>query len=234
MQAVILAGGLGTRLGNITKSIPKPMVPIAGRPYLEYQLEFLRQQGLTDILLLVGYLGEQIEDYFGDGSRFGLTIRYCQEATPQGTGGALRDAGSLLADRFLLLYGDSFLPVNYAAVICELDRDAAAVGVAVVYDNRESTTVPNNIAIDEAGYVVRYAKDAEQTPDLRYVEAGVQSFRRSILDYLPAGQPVSLEKEAFPRLIAEHKLLAFPTQERFYDIGTPERLAKIEQVFSTR
>jgi len=233
MQAVILAGGLGTRLGDITKRVPKPMVPIAGKPYLEYQLNELRRQGITDIVLLTGYLGEQIESHFGDGSQFGLSVRYRREETPQGTGGGLRDAATLLADEFLLIYGDSYLPIDYPAVLRRLADDPAAVGVAMVYDNAESTTVPNNIALDEAGYVLRYAKDVPQSADLRYVEAGVLAFRRSIVNYLPANRPVSLEKDAFPELIARRELLGFVTRQRFYDIGTPDRLTAIERLFST-
>ncbi|MFO0808356.1 MAG: sugar phosphate nucleotidyltransferase [Gemmataceae bacterium] len=233
MQAVILAGGLGTRLGDITKAVPKPMVSVAGKPYLEHQLAELRRQGVTDIALLTGYLGEQVEAYFGDGGRFGLTIRYSRETTPLGTGGALRDAAGILADEFLLIYGDSYLPIDYPAVLRHLATDAAAVGVAVVYDNREATTVPNNIALD-AGYVVRYAKDAAQTPDLAYVEAGVLAFRRGVLDELPAAGPASLEKDAFPPLIARRRLLGHVTRQRFYDIGTPERLRAIEELFSHR
>jgi len=208
------------------------MVPVAGKPYLEHQLAELRRQGITDIALLTGYLGEQIEQHFGDGRRFGLSIRYSREETPQGTGGGLRDAAKILADEFLLIYGDSYLPIEYLKLLNRLSSDPAAVGVAVVYDNRESTTVPNNIAVDEAGYVARYAKDAPQTPDLRYVEAGVLAFRKSILELLPAGRPVSLEKDAFPALIERRRLLAFVTDQRFYDIGTPDRLAVVERLFA--
>lgn len=234
MQAVILAGGLGTRLGDITKAIPKPMVPVAGKPYLERQLDELRRQGVTDIVLLTGYLGEQIEAHFGDGRRFGLTVRYSREASPLGTGGALRNAEAQLAPEFLLIYGDSYLPIDYPAVLRHLATDPNAVGVAVVYDNRESTTVPNNIALDASGYVARYAKDAPQTPDLAYVEAGVLAFRKSVLVALPATGAASLEKDAFPDLIAARKLLGYPTKQRFYDIGTPERLAAIEGLFADR
>ena len=92
MQAVILAGGLGTRLGALTRDVPKPMMPVAGKPYLEHQLRWLSKQGITKILLLTGYLGEQIQTYFGNGSAWGLEIRYSREQTPMGTGGGLRDA----------------------------------------------------------------------------------------------------------------------------------------------
>ena len=228
MQAVILAGGLGTRLGELTRAVPKPMVPVAGRPYLEHQLRELARQQLTDVVLLTGYLGEQIAEYFGAGDHWGLNIRYSREATPQGTGGALRDAVRLLAETFVLIYGDSYLPIEYAPVLLRLEGSEAQA-VAVVYDNREDTTVRNNVAVGDDGFVSRYAKDAAGD-DLRYVEAGVLALRRSVIAQLPADGPASLEKDLYPRLVARQQLLAYITGQRFYDIGTPERLALIEQV----
>lgn len=228
MQAVILAGGLGTRLGELTRTIPKPMMPVAGRPYLEHQLRELARQQLTDVVLLTGYLGEQIEEYFGDGERWGLSIRYSREATPQGTGGALRDAVRLLAETFLLIYGDSYLPIEYAPIVRRLEA-SEALAVAVVYDNREDTSVRNNVAVGPDGFVSRYAKDAAGD-DLRYVEAGVLALRRSVIDLLPQQGPASLERDVYPQLVARKRLLAYITGQRFYDIGTPERLALIEQV----
>ena len=115
MQTVILAGGLGTRLGALTRKIPKPMAPVAGMPYLEHQLRLLERQSLRDVLLLTGYLGDQIESYFGNGGRLGLRIRYSRERRPLGTGGALREARRLLDESFLLMYGDSLLPIDYSA-----------------------------------------------------------------------------------------------------------------------
>src|SRR4051812_33410009 len=112
LQAVILAGGLGTRLGTITKETPKPLVNIKGKPFLEWQLQFLADQGVKKFLLLTGYKGEMIENYFGNGKKWGFNISYSQEALPLGTGGALLQAVPKLADRFLLLFGDSFLPVS--------------------------------------------------------------------------------------------------------------------------
>jgi NDP-sugar pyrophosphorylase family protein len=228
MQAVILAGGLGTRLGELTRTIPKPMVPVAGRPYLEHQLRELARQQLNDVVLLTGYLGEQIEEYFGTGDRWGLSVRYSREATPQGTGGALRDAAHLLAETFVLIYGDSYLPIEYAPVLRRLE-DSQALAVAVVYDNREETTVRNNVAVGDDGVVSRYAKDAAGD-DLRYVEAGVLALRRTSVGQLPPQGPASLERDLYPHLVSRRQLLAYITGQRFYDIGTPERLAMIEQV----
>ena len=113
MQAVILAGGLGTRLRPFTERIPKAMVPIGSKPFLEHQILLLRSQGIEEILLLVGYLADHIKDFFGDGSRYGLRISYSHEEVPRGTGGALKLAQPKLQNNFLLLNGDTYLSMNY-------------------------------------------------------------------------------------------------------------------------
>ena len=227
MQAVVLAGGLGTRLWPITKQIPKPMAPVNGIPYLEYQLRLLAAQGFGSALILTGYLGEQIEGYFQDGSALGLPLQYSREPAPLGTGGALRHAGGLLEDRFVLIYGDSFLPIDYRPLFPRLEEPGTS-GVVVVYDNRvEDTSVRNNIALDDKNCVTVYSKDSDEWTRLSYVEAGVLAFRRSILELIPPGV-VSLEKEIFPVLIKSRALAGYPTRQRFYDIGTPERLARFE------
>jgi len=232
MQTVILAGGLGTRLGALTRKIPKPMAPVAGMPYLEHQLRLLERQSLRDVLLLTGYLGDQIESYFGNGGRLGLRIRYSRERRPLGTGGALREARRLLDDSFLLMYGDSLLPIDYSGAIRCLE-DAAALGVIVVYrDPSGDTAVRPNVALDRGGLVARYDKTAAAGVGLEYVEAGVSCFRREVLDLLPDnapdGGPMSFEQSVFPRLIDRRQLAGLPTLQRFYDIGTPDRLRVIE------
>lgn len=233
MQAAILAGGLGTRLWPLTKEVPKPMAPVAGAPYLEHQLRLLARQGIRDIVLLTGYLGDQIEEYFHDGERWNLTIRYSRETAPLGTGGALREARSLLAETFLVIYGDSYLPIPYAEVLALLEN-SKATGVVAVYDNRfGDTSVRNNIAVDEQGRVIRYGKDSVDDPSLTYVEAGVLAFGRRVLKLLPPEGAVSLEKEVFPQLIARRDLVAYRTRQRFYDIGTPERLLAIQDLLAS-
>lgn len=226
MQAVILAGGLGTRLGSLTRTMPKPMMQVAGIPYLEHQLRLLEQQSIRDVVLLTGYLGEKIEEYFGDGGRFGLALRYSREPQPLGTAGALREAGPMLADSFVLIYGDSYLPVSYPAVHEQLVASGAQ-GLMVVYgDQSGDTSVKKNVDVDNAGYVTVYEKDSER--ELPYVEAGVLAFRKSLLALIPPAGGVSLEKEIFPQLIGRRRLAAHITQQRFYDIGTPERLRVFE------
>jgi mannose-1-phosphate guanylyltransferase len=228
MQAVILAGGLGTRLWPLTKQMPKPMVPVAGAPYLEHQLRLLAKQSITDVVLLTGYLGSQIEEHFGNGAPLQLHIRYSREPHPLGTGGALREARHLLAELFLLIYGDSYLPINYVEVAEHL-AISEAMGVMVVYrDPTGETNVRSNVALDELGLVSRYDKAGVGDPQLRYVEAGVLAFRRALLNLIPPHDPVSLEQQVFPLLIERRQLLGMPTSQRFYDIGTPERLKAIE------
>ncbi len=223
MQAVILAGGLGTRLRPITERIPKPMVEVGGEPFLVKIVRWLAQHDFRRLLMLLSYRGEVVSDFFGDGKRFGVSIDYSCEPSPLGTGGALRNALDRLEDDFLLLYGDSYLPIDYRAVATRF-REAGCHGLLVVYDNRKADTgVTDNVAVDASGWVTRYAK-GEGTPDLKYVEAGVLCFKREVFAPLPVGQVISLEQELYPKLIAEQQLCAFVTTQRFFDIGTPQRL----------
>lgn len=231
MQTVILAGGLGTRLWPLTEAIPKSMVTVAGVPYLEHQLRLLAEQSLRDVLLLTGYLGEQIQAHFGKGEKLGLRLEYSQEPAPLGTGGALRHARDQLREAFLVIYGDSYLPIRYRDAFERL-LATHAEGLVVAYDNAlEDTSVKNNIDLDDDGFVSRYEKDAPDS--LRYVEAGVLALRRSVVDLIPEGRPASLEKEIFPQLILRKQLAALVVRQRFYDIGTPQRLALIESVLAS-
>ena len=232
MQVVILAGGLGTRLWPLTREVPKPMVPVAGVPYLEHQLRLLAHQGFRDILLLTGYLGEQIEDHFGDGARLDLRIRYSRERTPAGTGGALRDAREWIEDPFLAMYGDSYLPIPYASVVDRLLRTDAEGVLTLCSDPAGETGVLNNIAVDAEGWIVQYRKSQTPDPRLTYIDAGVMALRRSVLDRIPPAGPVSFEQQVFPQLIEQRKLHGMPVAQRFYDIGTPERLRKIEAMLA--
>ena len=223
MQVVILAGGLGTRLRPITERVPKPMVEVSGRPFLEYIISHVAGQRFDRMLLLLGYLGEQVRDYFGDGKNFGISIDYAFEPKPLGTAGAVRNAIGQVDKEFLLLYGDSFLPIDYQAVAGSYRKNPSR-GLIVVYDNRHADTgVLNNVALGSDGVVTRYEKGCVD-PGLQYVEAGVLCFQREVFANLPAIKPVSLEQELYPELIAQRELRAFVTSQRFFDIGTPERL----------
>jgi len=227
VQAVILAGGLGTRLRPLTLKLPKPMVPVRGRPFLEYQLLYLAGFGIKDILLLTGYKGETVEDYFLDGCSLGLRLQYSREEEPIGTGGALALAAGSLEERFFLLYGDSFLPMDYGdAERAFLDRGKSAM--MVVYDNAADTSVPNNVGInEETMMVIDYSK---QKGGMDYVEAGVLVLKRDILEFMPPSGSFSMETDLFPRLIELGEMTAYKSPERFYDIGTTARLKEFESV----
>jgi NDP-sugar pyrophosphorylase family protein len=161
-----------------------------------------------------------------------MRVRYSREPSPLGTGGALKLAEPLLAEDFLLIYGDSYLPIRYAEAMERL-RSARAEALVVALDNVPPIVdVPNNIALGTNGFVARYEKGAGAAAGLTHVEAGVAALTQRLLRRIPAGRVVSLEQEFFPRLIAEHQLAAFATPQRFYDIGTPSRLKKIEAVLT--
>ncbi len=230
IQAVILAGGRGERLRPLTDNVPKPMVPVHGRPYLAYQLDELKRQGIADVVLLTGYLGETIENYFGDGTASGMRLRYSREPSPLGTGGALKLAEPLLAEDFLLIYGDSYLPIRYAEAIERLRATEAEALVVALENTPAVVDVPNNMALGADGFVARYEKGAGAAAGLTHVEAGVLVLTRRLVRRIPAGRVVSLEQEFFPQLIAARQLAAFATTRRFYDIGTPSRLKEIEAV----
>ena len=222
MQTVILAGGLGTRLYPITNSIPKPMVLIKGRPFLEYLLLMLKRNSLNKILLCVGYLCDKIKFHFGDGHRLGIEIKYSYEKELLGTGGALKLASDLIEEKFLLLYGDSYLDIDYGEFI-KFFENQKTMGSIVIYNNTMGDTdVKNNIAIN-GDRIIRYDKNKDD-PFLKYVEAGVSIFRKQLLDLIEANQLVSLENDIFPILIKNKALTGYQSPVKFCDIGTFDRL----------
>ncbi len=226
MQAVILAGGLGTRFRPLTLKTPKPMIPVMGKPYLEYQLHYLKSYNISEVVLCVGYLGDKIQKHFGDGQSRGMNITYSFEESPLGTGGALKNAENRLDDCFYLIYGDSFLPIDYFSLerhFTEVDKTV----LMVLYDNREDTYVQNNVSLDNGGMVTHYEKDSGN-PTLHYVDAGVLVLKKEILDSMPPERVVSFEQEIFPNCIAREECAGFVTTQRFYDIGTPDRLRMFE------
>lgn len=226
MQVAILAGGKGTRLRPITYEIPKPMIPIHGKPFLQYQLELIKSFSIDEVLLLVSCLGKQIEEYFGGGSKFGLNIKYSYENNPLGTGGALKNAEEKLAEKFLLLNGDTFLPMDYEKLM-EYFHQCGKIGVITVYDNSEKIA-SNNIALAKSNVVVGYNKKDFQ--GMTHVDAGAMLFKKEVLNFIPKAQVCSLEEEIFPMLIEKKELISYPTSQRFYDMGDFKELEVIKEV----
>ena len=229
MQAVILAGGLGARLRPLTHKVPKPMVLIKGKPFLEYQLEMLKKNSFQDFILCTGYLGEKIEEYFGNGEKMGIHIKYSKENEPLGTGGALKNAQKLLESEFVLIYGDSFLPMDYKLLIADFN-ESKKLGITVVFGNNPKI-VQNNMEVSQTCEVLNYDKKNEGRSN--YVEAGVHVFKKGVLNFVPENSVFSLEEELLPVLIKTGELSAHITNKRFYDIGTFDRLKIFNQVLSS-
>ena len=226
MQAVILAGGLGTRLGDLAGDLPKPMVDVDGRPFLELQLDLLRQQGLRDFVLCVGYQGAKIQDHFGDGSKFGIELRYSLEQNDlRGTAGAVKQADPLLQDEFFLIYGDSYLRMDYERASAQF-HTSDRLGMMVVLRN-EDRYERSNVVIED-GLVTAYDKECP-TPQMQYINFGVSLLRREALALVPSIVPYSQE-EWFQDLIHSHNLMAFETFERFYEIGSPSGLMEFRRL----
>jgi NDP-sugar pyrophosphorylase family protein len=228
MQVAILAGGLATRLKPLTAKIPKSLVSIQGKTFLEYQLEFLKAGGITDIVLCIGYLGQQIEKSFGDGGKFGVRIRYSNEGDNLlGTAGAIKKAGSLLGDEFFVMYGDSFLFLDFTSIMCYF-KNQNKLALMTVYRNRGRYDKSNTVV---AGNLVRRYSKQTVTGEMEYIDYGATILRQPVLELVPADRPCSLE-ELFPRLIERDELLAYEVKDRFYEIGSPEGLQEFNKYIS--
>ena len=169
LTAVILAGGRGERLRPLTDALPKPMIKIKGKPFLQYQLELLRKHKILDVLLCVGFLHDKIVDYFGDGSALGLKIEYVVEEIFLGTGGALKNAQEYLSQDFFLLYGDSYLPIDYEQM-AQAWYSCNVSGLVACYDNQLRID-RNNIVLDSQGMISSYNK-LKPDPMATYVGPG--------------------------------------------------------------
>lgn len=224
MQAVIFAGGLATRLGLITQHRPKSLVCIGGRPFLDYQLELLSRNGVNDVVLCLGHLGEQIEEHVGDGSRYGVTITCSREPVRLGTAGALKHAAPLLADFFFTLYGDSYTPIDFSA-LTRFFRSRKALALMTVYRNDGAYDRSNTVVARDR--VVYYSKENTR-PDMVYIDYGVNYFAKDVLTWIPEREFSGLE-ELFAKLIERGALLAYEAHERFYEIGSPEGLRDFER-----
>jgi NDP-sugar pyrophosphorylase family protein len=217
----ILAGGLGTRLGERVRDTPKPLIEVAGRPFLEHQLALLRAHGASRVVLCVGYLGERIEAALGDGSRFGVELRHRYDPPDlAGTAGAVRAALDDLGSRFLVLYGDTYLRIDYAAV----ERASAGhVALMTVLENGGRWDTSN--ARFESGRV--FYDKRSPTPDMRWIDYGLSVLTPEAL----AGTEPDLA-DVFHRLSVEGRLAGYAATERFYEIGTAAGLAETEAFFS--
>lgn len=225
MQAVILAGGLATRMRPITLTLPKAMIEVAGRPFIDWQLEKLKSSGFAEVIMCIAHLGEQIRAHVGNGQRFGLRVRYSEEGPKlMGTGGALRRALERLDDTFLVTYGDSYLPFDYAAPLRALDAASDCDAVMSVFKN-EGKWEASNVATNGA-FVLRYEKGV-QDPAFDHIDYGAIALRRSAVETIPDDQPSGLDALQ-TRLAKARRLRAYVAAERFFEIGSPEGLLALK------
>jgi N-acetyl-alpha-D-muramate 1-phosphate uridylyltransferase len=218
----ILAGGLGTRLGDAASNSPKTLVEVAGEPFLDHQLRLLATAGARDIVLCVGHLGEQIERHIG-GGRFGLRISYSFDAPGlDGTLGAIVRARAMLGERFLVLYGDTYLRIDYQAVARSWAASKLPAMMSVLHNNGRWDT---SNALFEDGRVVAYDKYAP-LPEMAWIDYGLGGLGQAALDMAPPG--ATDLAELYSVLAKSGLLFGFEAEERFYEIGTPRGLAEAD------
>jgi histidinol-phosphate phosphatase family protein len=226
-QAVILAGGRGTRLKPLTDTRPKPMVEILAKPFLAYQIEQLRDQGFEKVLLLLGYLPQVVQDYFGDGSRWGIKIEYSISAVEDETARRLKLAESLLDPYFLLLYCDNYWPMEIEKMWPRFVASGAPAMITV-YTNKDGYT-RNSVRVGPDGYVEVYDKTCT-TPGLQGVEISYALVKKPVIGLLPETN-VSVEEALYTRLAQQKQLLAHVTDHRYYSVGALHRLPLTEAFF---
>jgi len=224
-QAVILAGGRGTRMAPFTDTMPKPMVRVHGKPFLEYLVEMLREAGITRVVLLLGYMPEVIQEYFGDGRRWGLEISYSVSPVEDETGTRVRNGLPLYDPVFLLMYCDNYWPLLLGRMWEKFSTSNAAAMVTV-YSNADKST-KDNLVVDENGYVTVYDKSRKR-PGLKGVDIGFLILRKDTLGLL-SDDNVSFEATLYPQLIERRELLAFLSAHKYYSIGSPDRLPLTER-----
>jgi NDP-sugar pyrophosphorylase family protein len=229
MRAVILAGGEGTRLRPLTLTLPKPVVPVVDRPFLRHQLDLLASAGVREVVFSVAYRPERVEAVFGDGSAFGVRIRYAVEETPLGTGGAVRNALPLLDERTIVLNGDVLTDVDLAAVVARHAAEGASA--TIVLTPVENPSAYGLVETDPAGRVQRFLekpKPEEITTDT--INAGIYVLETRVIDLMPAGVNYSIERGFFPALLARGDVVLGPVHRGYWiDIGTPEKYLQVHR-----
>jgi NDP-sugar pyrophosphorylase family protein len=226
----ILAGGLATRLRPMTEKIPKVLLPVAGRPFLAHQLELLRAQGITRVVLCLGYLGEMVEREFGNGRVDGVQLQYSFDGPALlGTGGALKRALPMLGEKFFVLYGDSYLPVPFAPIAESFER-SGKLGLMTVYRNEGKYDTSNVVFAD--GEIKVYDKK-QRLPEMRHIDYGLSLFRAEAFERYPADKPFDLA-EVMRDLVVEKQLAGFEVKERFYEIGSHAGLEELNVLLASR
>lgn len=220
----ILAGGLGTRLRPLTDSIPKALITIADEPFIVHQLRLLYSRGIRQVVLCLGHLGELVESQLGNGAKFGLTIQYSFDGPRLlGTGGALKRATEKLGERFFVLYGDSYLPIDYVQV-AKAFQESGKSGLMTVFRNEDRWDKSNVWFVGKE--IRRYDKE-ERIPEMRYIDYGLGVLRSNALPLWPDDEPFDLA-DVYRDLIAKEQLAGFEVTQRFYEVGSAAGRAELD------
>ncbi|MBS3086420.1 nucleotidyltransferase family protein [Candidatus Pacearchaeota archaeon] len=231
MQAVILVGGKGTRLSFVLEkmNLPKPMVPVLGKPFLEYLLSMLKKKGVRNFIFCTGHQEDKIKEYFGDGKNFGIGIRYSHEEYPLYSAGALKQAEELLEDDFLVINGDNYHDIDFSALFSFHKNSGSSITIA--------TTTPSKITegmsahIFSENNVVREYYGKENNSKKNFAITGTFVVNKKVLEELQKGTAISLENDLIPEYIKKMEVFSFNGEGYYLDIGTPERYEKfIEDV----
>ena len=216
LPIAVLLGGFATRLGELTKGKPKALIKIDGKPFIDFQLNLLKKNGYKKIVFCVSYKSKQIQDYIGDGSKFGLNIQYSFDGDTQlGTGGAIQNALGLLGEEFAVIYGDSYLPIKFAQVE-RFFKSSSALAVMVVYKNEDRFDVSN--VKFKSKYQIEYCK-SYQSSDMSYIDYGITYFRATAFEQNRLGTSYDLA-ELCQNLSKQNNIEGFEVYDRFYEIGS--------------
>lgn len=224
-QAVILAGGIGARLRPATLETPKPMVLVNNKPFLEYLVELLKENGIKEIVLLLGYLPEKISNHFGNGKNFGINIKYSIGGISLETGTRIRNAENLLDSHFLLMYCDNYWLLNLKNLL-DFYNSHNALAAVTVYENNDNSA-KNNIYVDDSGFVAKYDR-TRQEKNLNGVDIGFFIINKKIIELMPK-HDFSFEQEILPKLIEKKQLCGFRTDHKYCSISTIEKLKLAEE-----
>ncbi len=221
MQAVILVGGEGTRLRPLTSTVPKPVVPLVDRPFISFMLEWLCAHGIDDVIMSCGFLATSVHNVLGDGSSYGIRLRFVEEPDPRGTAGALKFAESMLDERFLMLNGDVLTDIDLTEQMAQHERTGAKATLALAPVDDPSAY--GLVHLDDNRAVRDFVeKPSPDRIDTNLISAGIYVLEREMLELVPPGRNVSIEREVWPLLVGAG-LYGFPSESYWLDIGTPGR-----------
>lgn len=230
LPVVILAGGLATRLYPVTRAIPKALILINGRPFIDHQLSLLKEKGVTEVILCVGYLGSAIEEFVGNGFLWGLEVRYSYDGDKLlGTGGAIKKAAELLPEEFIILYGDSYLDIGFEPIVRQFYVENLPV-LMTVYHNQDAFDKSNIIMKERK--VFRYEKNSDD-PAMQYIDYGLIVIKKEVFFPYPENKPFDLFL-VFSQLADSGLVAGYEVQERFYEIGSISGIRETEDYIRTR